>query len=87
MSTFKDLPRPKPIIGYTIEDGRYRAKRAAVNHWVYGFLVKKTNGEIEGIINEKTLHYFNGEQSYAELAWIDENTLESYPEDLEAVYK
>lgn len=87
MSTFKDLPKPKPIKGYTIEEGRYRARRPANNHWVYGFLVKKTNGEIEGILNEKTLCHISSDPSYAELAWIDENTLESYPEDLEAIYK
>ena len=54
---------------YDVSSNEYRAKRPANDQYVYGYLVKDKNGNIQGILN-KNIHY-------AELAWIKEETLEA----------
>lgn len=78
----KTYPKPKPRTERDIiVDGRWRAHRPDGN-WVYGFLVKNPEGLIQGIINERTkILDYNGEAYYAEMAFIEEDTLESYPKD------
>jgi len=68
MSNTSKLERPKEREGYKFCDGRYRAKRCINNNFVYGILVKNDDGQIQGILNEAN--------RYAELAWIDETTVE-----------
>lgn len=53
---------------YIVSNDEYKAKREVNNVYVYGYLVKDKKGKIQGILNKDT--------HYAELAWIDENTIE-----------
>ena len=78
----KTYPKPKSRTERDIiVDGRWRAHRPDGN-WVYGFLVKNPEGLIQGIINERTkIIDYNGEVTYAEMAFIKEDTLEPYPKD------
>lgn len=53
---------------YDVSTEFYRAKRPANGHWVTGYLVKNKNGDIQGMLNKNN--------HFAELAWIDNSTLE-----------
>jgi len=53
---------------YDVSSDFYRSKRPVNGCYVVGYLVKNKQGEIQGILNKNT--------HFAELAWIDETTLE-----------
>ena len=54
---------------YIVSENFYKAKRIVNNLFVSGYLVKnKYSNQIIGIMNKSTC--------FAELAWIDESTLE-----------
>lgn len=57
---------------YDVSEDFYKAKRSANNFYVIGYLVKSKDGVVQGILNAKT--------HFAELAYIDETTIEKWEE-------
>lgn len=57
---------------YIVGSDFYRARRPANNQWVTGYLIKNLKGELLGILNKTN--------SFNELAWILEGTLEKVSE-------
>lgn len=53
---------------YDVSSGFYRGKRPANGCYVAGYLVNNKQGKIQGILNKNT--------HFAELAWVDESTVE-----------
>lgn len=53
---------------YDVSSEFYRAKRPANGLYVTGYLVRNKDGVIQGILNKNN--------HFAELAWIDNSTLE-----------
>lgn len=53
---------------YDVSTEEYKARRTVDDNYVYGYLIKDKQGNVQGILNKAT--------HYAELAWIKENTIE-----------
>ena len=84
------FPRPKAHKDTVVVEGRWRARRSRGGQFVYGFLIVNLEGKIQGILNENTRYEqeTRGDEDpdYAELAWIDQDTIEKWADDAPAEF-
>lgn len=53
---------------YNVSTEEYKAKRCVNDDYIYGYLVKDKQGNVQGILNKSV--------DYHELGWVDESTIE-----------
>lgn len=63
---------------YIVSNLFYKAKRPAANSFVKGYLIQNKEGRIEGILNSAN--------NFAELAFIEDNTLKVIKDEIVPIY-